>query len=585
MSLPLLDLFKQNLPNGTLSTPESPVSNRNLIWSARWSLSDRNSLNTKLYETSVQELIGTDGALEPFFDTAWRDHYDKLWLPTATGSPDLVLNSSSSSLMKQGENSWFLTRESREDRSVTNNFSSPTIQMENQRSQTSERISYPSFMFSPVATMERGSTPDQEPPKKRMKKSERLEKKGKLLRCRKLRIKPTQEQIDILKTCIGIHRYIYNECVQSEKNGLVNGVSNVEKNRVRSLLTNKSNYKDTTPWKDSCPCHAKQQAVEEFFRAKKAAISNVRNGHQECFEIGFRSRFKSPTETIPWEKYKFQDERVYEGNQYVGEAFLCIPYNRKYLKIPIRGKLPSILKGRVDSQPVRDEVKIIKDRLGNWFAVISIELEQERFYVDNPMGNVVAFDPGCSTFQTWYSNDGTWGEIGKFFPQERLLRKADNLKSILDSKGHEKNSRWRRRMKRRFLALLQKIRNRTADLHNKVCSWVTKRFRLIILPAFKTSEMVSSGNLHSKTCRKMMTWSHYTFKRKLVEMAQKYEDVKVRIGNESYTTKTCGRCGVINETMTLADRIFKCSNCGIVSSRDGHAARNIAMRSLPYLLG
>lgn len=62
--------------------------------------------------------------------------------------------------------------------------------------------------------------------------------------------------------------------------------------------------------------------------------------------------------------------------------------------------------------------------------------------------------------------------------------------------------------------------------------------------------MVSIGKLSSKTCRNMMTWSHNAFQRKLVSLAHKYTDVKVRLCNEAFSTRQCGRCGVVNRDMT-----------------------------------
>ena len=580
-----------------LSTPESQAPSRNLIWSARWSLSDPNSLITKSYETSVRELIGSDPVLRPFFDTAWTSQYERSWLPTETGSPDLALSSSSSSLMKQAEGSWFRAREYRENPTTTPVTSSNPGPI-------SGRTCYPSFMFSPAATTERESTGtqgargvrgeeegggEQPPRKKRRKKSEIAQEKGFLIRSRKIRISPTEEQGSILKRCIGIHRHIYNECVTSEKNGLVHGASAQECSRWKTILTKQGNYRVLKPWKDQCPSHPKQQAVETFFEAKRAAISNVSAGNQARFQMGYKNRFKMRQETIPFERYRFADERTYlspGSKKYTGgEAYIGIPYQNKEMRLRIKGKVPAILRGRVDQKSVRKEIKIIRTRLGEYFAVVSVETPQTSLYQNDPTGDMVSFDPGSKTFLTWHSNDGTWGEIGKFDPQEALLRKADRLKSDLDGLGKTKSCSWRRRMRRRFLATLEKVRNRTEDLHNKVCSWVTKRFRVIILPSFDTSQMVSSSSrLSSTTCRKMMTWSHYRFRQKLISVAQKFKEVKVRISNESFTTKTCGRCGKIWEKMTLNDRIFKCENCGLVSGRDCHAARNIGLRAFPYLL-
>ena len=77
----------------------------------------------------------------------------------------------------------------------------------------------------------------------------------------------------------------------------------------------------------------------------------------------------------------------------------------------------------------------------------------------------------------------------------------------------------------------------------------------------------------------MCTLSHYKFRQRLLNKSREYPWCTVSIVNEAYTSKTCGRCGVINEKLG-GNEIFKCINlnCGLVADRDIHAARNILLR-------
>ena len=392
------------------------------------------------------------------------------------------------------------------------------------------------------------------------------------MRARRIRLLPTRDQQISLKNCIGIHRHIYNECVSSDRDNQINGASSKEMQRVRTLLTRKDNYyRDNKPWKDKCPCHTKQQAVEEYFKAKKTAMGLVVKGALQRFSIRFKSRFKASQETVPFERYRFK-------NISRRKSIVTIP-SLKVGAIRTLGKVPKGFSGRDDVKSVREEIKVTRTKLGKYYATITFEVPQEAKYVRNH-GDMISFDPGCKTFLSYHSNDGSWGEIGKFDKQKALLTKADKLRSKLDKSKN--NSSAKRRLRRRILGLYEKVRNRTADLHNKVCSWVVSKYRVILLPIFESSKMGSS--LHSKTARSMMTWSHYKFQRKLLALAQKFTDVKVRLVNEAFTTKTCGLCGVLNERMTLKDRTFWCDCCGSRSPRDGHAARNIGLRALKYVL-
>lgn len=46
------------------------------------------------------------------------------------------------------------------------------------------------------------------------------------------------------------------------------------------------------------------------------------------------------------------------------------------------------------------------------------------------------------------------------------------------------------------------------------------------------------------------------------------------------SSKTCSACGWRNPSLTLADRVFNCSNCDITMDRDYNAARNIARHAV-----
>ena len=200
-------------------------------------------------------------------------------------------------------------------------------------------------------------------------------------------------------------------------------------------------------------------------------------------------------------------------------------------------------------------------------------------------GEVCALDPGVRSFQTVYGTDGVVTQIGESFdPIEEALQKADHRQSLLAKHGKNVNARKRRHLKRHWLRALEKVRNRIRDLHNKVAHWLCEHYRVILIPEFRSSEMVTSKSLSSPVCRTMMTWSHYGFRRRLIDLAQRYTDVKVCVVSEAYTTQTCGACGT--RTSPGASKEFRCSSpdCGAVFDRDENAARNILLRNLTNIV-
>jgi putative transposase len=68
------------------------------------------------------------------------------------------------------------------------------------------------------------------------------------------------------------------------------------------------------------------------------------------------------------------------------------------------------------------------------------------------------------------------------------------------------------------------------------------------------------------------------FQLKLQYFGKKYGS-NIHLVDESYTTKTCGGCGHINDAVGSAKH-FTCSNCPYNLDRDIHGARNIWIRTV-----
>ena len=59
----------------------------------------------------------------------------------------------------------------------------------------------------------------------------------------------------------------------------------------------------------------------------------------------------------------------------------------------------------------------------------------------------------------------------------------------------------------------------------------------------------------------------------------KEHDIELVIRPEYYTSKTCSRCGWLNNNLKLTDRIYKCLECDLCIDRDINASRNIMLRN------
>ena len=74
--------------------------------------------------------------------------------------------------------------------------------------------------------------------------------------------------------------------------------------------------------------------------------------------------------------------------------------------------------------------------------------------------------------------------------------------------------------------------------------------------------------------RKVSDLSYSSFVLKLEQVANKYNTIIQKIDRWYPSSKKCG-CGVINEDLKLADRVWTCKSCNAVNDRDLLAGNNI----------
>lgn len=144
-----------------------------------------------------------------------------------------------------------------------------------------------------------------------------------------------------------------------------------------------------------------------------------------------------------------------------------------------------------------------------------------------------------------------------------------------------KKGNQRRRTKQVWLRKLNKLKNRVKDLHHKLALWLCENYSVILIPRFQVLQMVKRGGrkLHVTTIRRMMAWSHYSFRQLLKTKAELYNGVRVVECYEPYTSKTCGQCGELNQTLG-SSKLFKCKHCKYEADRDLNGTRNILLRYL-----
>ena len=403
-----------------------------------------------------------------------------------------------------------------------------------------------------------------------------------------VRIYPTPNQKNEFKKIIGTSRYIFNKCVEYNNDAykkqkadlfeeckksclfVKKGIRCLEKSddknyfcsdhiekgkikwntvynpislRKKILINNKDlSYFDL--WLADTPHDSKELMIRSYCGALKSAVTNFKRGNISNFEIGFKSR-----------KNKKQ---IF----FISSRAINIKNNKLHI---FKQKL------KTDSQlKVKRIPKITMDQS------CSILKENQKYYLqipyktkiikNTPIYDTVSLDPGVRTFQTIYSTDGICGNL--------------NLKNDLLKKLHKKIDTLTSLRKFRKCPLLRtKIKNIISDSHWKIVKFLVSNFNKIIIPRFETSKMVSNkkNTISKKTKSDLLNLSHYKFLQKLKFKSNEYGRELV-ICEEHYTTKTCGKCGILNHKVG-SSKVFKCNSCLCQLDRDMNGARNIYLKN------
>ncbi|AFZ27869.1 transposase, IS605 OrfB family, central region [Cylindrospermum stagnale PCC 7417] len=214
---------------------------------------------------------------------------------------------------------------------------------------------------------------------------------------------------------------------------------------------------------------------------------------------------------------------------------------------------------------------------GRWFAHFPVELEQ----TVSVTNKVIALDPGVRTFMTGF-NGSDFLEFGNgdFNKIAKLCSHLDKLKSRHDLSVGHKFKRLRYKIRQSMERLRIRIKNLRYECHKQVGSYLAKKYDVIVLPTFETSQMIvkKKRKLKNKTARAMMTWAFYQFSQTLEHLCNRYGSKLVRI-TEEYTSKTCTKCGHVHRKLG-SSKNFICPSCGYKIPRDFNGAVGIFLKAM-----
>ena len=380
----------------------------------------------------------------------------------------------------------------------------------------------------------------------------------KILRMRKIKLNPSKAQKLTLNKYADGARYTYNACVAAVNDKTHKSNKFILRN---AFVTAKNNaFFEGKQWVLDTPKAIRQQAVFEAVKNFKSAFSNKRNGNIDRFKMSFKTLKKQRQQgyVLGIEKaVKFEDDDV--STKCSGKLTILsksIGSIRFFEKPPI-AKVPVA------------ECAIQRDAFGDFWLLVPVY----KTVKSSNCGPVVAMDPGVRTPLSYYSPDGSSGFIG--LDMKTRIGVIKGRVATVDRRISKADDVLRKKLLYHQRQLFRKYTHVRDDCHWKIVNDVTNNYEGVILPHLHTSRLC--GSLKAKTNREMFGISHFILKTRM-EMKCEEKGVMFQSPTEEYTSKTCGNCGLINDTLGSSET-FKCS-CGLVCHRDLHAARNIYIKWL-----
>jgi putative transposase len=212
-----------------------------------------------------------------------------------------------------------------------------------------------------------------------------------------------------------------------------------------------------------------------------------------------------------------------------------------------------------------------------WYVSLNLQapdLHDERRHQpadDNNLRGFVGIDRGLSFFAVAATSDGV--EIGRWQAPKPLARRLRQLQRNTRARSRTTpGSRNRNQINRRLSKQYVRIANLRRNFLHEVSGQLAKTHARLAVEDLAVANLASNKRLARAIGN--AAWSE--FGRQLRYKAAWFGAELVTCDRWFASTRTCSRCGTIGPRITLAERTFQCSRCGLTMDRDRNAAANLA---------
>jgi putative transposase len=381
---------------------------------------------------------------------------------------------------------------------------------------------------------------------------------------------PTREQEQQFKSHIGAARFAYNWAIHTVSDNwkqvkLDSNIPYISTSfySLRKLLNEQKDgiapwWKENSKEAFATGTATASTALQNWFRARKTGkkVGFPRYKNRETNSSGII--FTSTT-------VRLEDDNKHFTLPRIGTVKICEKQKALRWLIEQGGRITSATLSYKHAQ---------------WVLSVNIKVEDDLAlqyfngrYTRKTKANSVGIDVGLKVFIT-DSNGNVINNPQHLRNLLTKLRKANKRlapRKGLNKKTGEMPSARYEKAKHNVQKVHAKIYNTRNDFLHKTSKTLVEENALIGVEDLNVQGMIK--NKHLSLSISDAGWGE--FKRQLKYKAVRYGSVIIEIDRFYPSSKKCSDCGTVKAKLSLAERTYKCDNCGLSIDRDYNAALNI----------
>lgn len=362
-----------------------------------------------------------------------------------------------------------------------------------------------------------------------------------ILRGYKTELAPNNTQASLLGRCCGASRYVYNWGLAEWQRQYQAG----EKPSAYGLCKQFNGIKDTIcPWIRELPYAITEAAFANLGAAFRHFFRRVKAGDKPGYPR-FKKRGRAGS-------FQLRDTKIA-----LDRVRLTRPIG--WVRLKERGYIPAAA-SRYGTYAT------VSERAGRWY--ISVLVEEEAPNEQHALAGIIGIDVGLLHLAV--CSDGTVYENPRALKDAQLKLKRLQRELSRRQKG---GANWRKTKAR-----LAKQHMKVANIRKHALHQVTKEIIRDKAPEYVVIEDLNVRGMQANhhLAQAVSDASFYELRRQF-EYKASWNGTTVLISDRWYpSSKTCSRCGCLQQGLRLSQRTFRCADCGLVMDRDLNAAKNLA---------